>query len=131
MTGTSDDDYLPFEGSDAARKHVEEFFRTPDGRAALNARACVKTTNAWTAKELAAVEAGRKAWEDGADMPRMPEGDKLTPEALFWVGYQERRARDFFARRGMALYPDAIIPRPLAEKAEGVEDGGEQGTAKP
>lgn len=71
-----------------------------------------QTSGGWLAWQLAAVVAGRKSWEDGADMPPMPEGDDATAEALFWVGYQEARARDFFRRRAMALYPDTIDPRP-------------------
>lgn len=58
-----------------------------------------------------AFAAGRKAWEDGAAMPPYP-GDEPTAEALFWVGYVEARARDYFRRRAMALYPDTVEPRP-------------------
>lgn len=60
----------------------------------------------------AALEAGRAAWADGADMPPMPESDAATPEALYWAGFIEARAYDWFRRRAMALYPDTVEPRP-------------------
>lgn len=71
----------------------------------------------WTQQDLDAVAAGRKAWEDGEPMPPMPEGDVMSKAALFWMGFQDARCRDFFRRRGMALYPDAVEPRPPARDA--------------
>jgi hypothetical protein len=65
------------------------------------------------AKALDLIDTGRKGWESGAPMPPMPQNhDEYTPEALYWVGYMLRRAQDLFERRGMALYPDTIKPRP-------------------
>lgn len=57
-------------------------------------------------------EEGRQAWRDGADRPDMPADDAPEAECLFWVGFVFECARDYFKRRGMALYPETVVPRP-------------------
>ncbi len=59
-----------------------------------------------------AYERGQQAWRDGADMPPTPPGDIADEAAMFWVGFMFERARDFFKRQRMALYPDRVEPRP-------------------
>lgn len=54
---------------------------------------------------------GAKGWCRGDSMPDWPRRS-AGPAFYYWLGYMHARARDFFRRRRMALYPDMIKFRP-------------------
>lgn len=61
----------------------------------------------------ATLEAGSIAWETGAPVMPMPcHEDARSFVSVWWYGYMMARARDYFRRREMALYPDSVEPRP-------------------
>jgi hypothetical protein len=50
------------------------------------------------------------AWRTDAAYPDVSR--KITPAQAYWIGYMLERARDWWRRRDMALYPDTVEPRP-------------------
>lgn len=54
---------------------------------------------------------GARDWCRGDPMPSWPRRASGVT-FWYWLGFMRARARDFFRRREMALYPDRIEPRP-------------------
>lgn len=53
---------------------------------------------------------GAKAWDFGDKMPAMPPDDADLETMCFYL--MMARARDYFRRRDMALYPESVEFRP-------------------